>query len=154
MERLSTGHVQAQLAATKTAYANGILCIFSGTQPADANAVETGTLLAKITLASGAFVGGVDTNGLNFGDPVDGVLSKAVGETWSGVGLAAAGTGTVAGWFRFYDNDYTADASTTAVRFDGAISTSSTSELQMSVTTIVEDAPITIGSFTYTLPRS
>lgn len=154
MERLSTGHVQSQLEALQTAYANGILCIFSGSQPADADAVETGTLLAKITLAGGAFVGGVSTNGLNFDAPVAGVLSKAVAEEWSGVGLEAAGTGTVAGWFRFYDNSYTTGASTTAIRFDGAISTSSTSELQMSVTSIAEAAPIVVGTFNYTLPRT
>ena len=154
MERLSTGHVQAQLANLKTAYANGILCIFSGTQPADADAVETGTLLAKITVDSGAFVGGTATNGLNFDDPVAGVLAKAAAETWSGVGLAAAGTGTVAGWFRFYANDYITGASASAVRFDGAISTSSTSELQMSITTTAESAPIVVGTFNYTLPRT
>jgi hypothetical protein len=153
-ERLSTGHVQADLAALRTAYTNGILCLYSGTQPADCDAIETGTLLCKITLASGAFTGGVGTNGINFDAPVAGVLSKAAGETWSGNGLAAAGTGTVAGWFRFYANAFTTGASTSAVRFDGAISTSSTAELQMSVTTIVDGAPVVINSFTYTPPRA
>lgn len=154
MEKLSTGHVQAQLAAQRTDYANGVLAIYSGSQPTDADAAETGTLLCLITVGSGAFTPGVATNGLNFDAPVAGVLPKAAAETWSGVGLAAAGTGTVAGWFRFYDNNQTTGASTTALRFDGAISTASTAELQMSVTTIVEDAPVVINSFNYTALRA
>jgi hypothetical protein len=149
-EKLSTGHVQAQLTAQRTTYANGILCLFSGTQPSDADQAETGTLLCKITLASGAFTGGSSTNGINFDAPVAGVLSKAAAETWSGNGLAAAGAGTTAGWFRFYDNAYTTGASSTAKRFDGAISTGTTAELQMAVTTIVTGTPVTINSFTYT----
>lgn len=154
-ERLSTGDVQAVCTALRTAYANGVIGIFGGAaQPATADAAETGTLLALITLASGAFVGGVATNGINFDAPVDGVLSKAAAETWSGNGLAAAGTGTTATYFRFYDNTYTTGISTTAKRFDGAISTSPTAELQLSVTTIVEGAPILINSFTRTPAKS
>lgn len=154
-ERLSTGHVNSQLDKTRTDYANGILCIFGGaSQPATANDAETGTLLCKITLNSGAFTGGVSTNGINFGAPVDGVLSKAAAETWSGVGLAAAGTGTVATYYRFYANDYTTGPSTTAKRFDGAISTSSSAELQMSVTTIVEGVTVTVNTFTFTQPKA
>ena len=154
-ERFSTGHANAVCTAVKTAYTNGVIGIFGGaSQPADANSAETGTLLCLITLGSGAFTAGQATNGINFGDPVDGVLSKASGETWSGNGLAAAGTGTVATWFRHYANDYVTGASTTAVRYDGAISTASTAELQMSNTTIVDGAPVTINSFTYTPPRA
>ena len=154
-EKFSTGHAQAVCAAVKTAYTNGILCLFNGTQPADSNDAEgAGSLLAKITLASGAFEGGTATNGINFDDPVSGVLSKAEAETWSGNGLVAAGAGTVATWFRFYANAYTTGASTSAVRFDGAISTASTAELQLSVTTIVEGSPVVIDTFTYTPPRA
>ena len=154
-ERLSTGHVNSQLDKTRTDYANGILCIFGGaSQPTSANDAETGTLLCKITLNSGAFTGGVSTNGLNFNAPIDGVLSKAVAETWSGVGLAAAGTGTTATYYRFYANAYTTGSSTTAKRFDGAISTSSSSELQMSVTSIVGGVTVTINTFTFTQPKA
>lgn len=154
-ERFSTGHADMICDAVKTAYANFVIGIFGGaSQPADANNAEAGTLLALITLNSGAFTAGVATNGLNFDTPSNGVLSKPTGDTWSGVGLAAAGTGTTATYYRLYDNDYVTGASTTAVRNDGAISTSSTAELQMSVTTIVEGAPIVINSFTYTPPRA
>lgn len=154
-ERLSTGHVNSQLATTRTDYANGVLAIFGGaSQPTSANDAETGTLLCLITRNSGAFTGGVSTNGLNFDAPIDGVLSKAAAETWSGVGLAAAGAGTTATYYRFYDNAYITGSSTTAKRFDGAISTSASSELQMSVTSIVVGVTVTINNFTFTQPKA
>ena len=154
-ERFTTTHADMICTAVKTAYANGVLAIYGGaSQPADANDAEAGTLLALITLASGAFTPGVATNGLNFDAPSSGVLSKAAAETWSGVGLAAAGTGTTATYFRFYDNAQDTGASPTGLRFDGAIGTTSTAELQMSVTTIVEGAPVVINSFTYTPARA
>ena len=154
-ERFTTTHADMICTAVKTAYANGVLAIYGGaSQPADANDTEAGTLLALITVASGAFTPGVSTNGLNFDAPASGVLSKASAETWSGVGLAAAGTGTTATYFRFYDNDMDTGASPTGLRFDGAIGTTSTAELQMSVTTIVSGAPVVINSFTYTPPRA
>ena len=154
-ERFSTGHANMVCEAVKTAYANGVLAIFGGaSQPADCNSAETGTLLCLVTLNSGAFTPGVATNGLEFGTVADGALPKASGETWSGTVLAAASTGTTATWFRFYDNTYTTGASTTAKRFDGAISTSSAAELPMANPVLVSGAPLVISSFTVTLPRS
>ena len=154
-DRFTTTHADMVCTAVKNAYANGVLAIYGGaSQPADANDAEIGTLLALVTVASGAFTPGVATNGLNFDAPSAGVLSKAAAETWSGVGLAAAGTGTTATYFRFYDNSQDTGASPTGLRFDGAIGTLSTSELQMSVTTVVEGAPIVINSFSYTPPRA
>jgi len=154
-ERFSTGHAAIICDAVRTAYANGILALFGGaSQPADTNSAETGTLLCLITVGGGAFTPGQAANGLNFGATVSGAIAKATGETWTGDGLAAAGDGMIATYFRFYDNDYVTGASTTAVRFDGAISTSATAELQMSVTMIVEGAPVVINSFTYTPTRA
>lgn len=155
-ERLSTGFVNAvnETGSVKSIMANGVIHIYSGAQPANADAVETGDLLMKITVDAGAFTGGVATNGLNMGVSTDGVLAKAAAETWKGEGLAAAGTGTTAGYFRWYDNNETTGASTTAVRVDGAIGTSSAYELQMTNTTIAENGPSTINTFTYTTPKS
>lgn len=154
-ERFSTTHADMICAAVRTAYANGVLAIYGGaSQPADADDSEAGTLLALITVASGAFTPGVATNGLNFDAPSAGVMSKAAAETWSGVGLAAAGTGTVATYFVFYDNSYDTGSLPTGNRYTGAIGTSSLAELQLSVTTIVEGAPVIINSFTYTPPRA
>lgn len=156
-ESFSTGLRNGLLGTSdfKTLMADGILCIFSGTKPASADAAEgSGLLLMKYTLNGGAFTGGVSTNGINFDVVANGVISKDALETWSGVGLAAAGTGTTATWFRFYDNNYTTGASTTAVRFDGSIGTSSSYELRMSNTTIVEDGPATVSTFTVTFPMA
>jgi len=156
MERLSTGFVNAtQIAgSTKDIMANGVIGIYSGTQPLSANDTESGSLLMLLTLEGGAFVGGEATNGLNMDAVVDGVLFKAAAEVWKGVGLPAAGTGTTATWYRWYDNAFTKGASTTAVRLDGSIGTTSSYEMRMSNTTIVENGPSTVSTFTYTRPRS
>jgi len=155
-EKFSTGHVNAALAALKTAYANFVIALFDGTQPASANDSEgAANLLALITLDGGSFTGGVSTNGLNFDDPADGVLSKPAGTIWKGAGLSAAGTeGTTATWFRVYANDYTTGASTTAERWDGAIGTTTSYELRMTNPVVVQDVETTISAFNLTLPKT
>ena len=149
--RISTGLRNGLLgtSAFKTLMANGIIDIYSGSQPADADTAESGTQLVRITLASGAFVSGEAANGLEFGTPSAGVLAKAAAETWSGVILA---TGT-AGWFRFYANTVVTGGSTTAVRFDGAISTSG-QQLNLSSTSLTLSATLTIDAFTITMPAA
>ena len=155
-ERLSTGFVDAvnTVGSVKSIMANGVISIYSGAQPTTADDAESGTLLMKLTLNSGAFTPGVATNGLNMDVSVAGVLAKAVAEVWSGVGLAAAGTGTTAGWFRWYYNNMVTGASTTARRVDGAIGTTTAYEMRMSNTTIVQDGPSTVSTFTYTTPKA
>lgn len=155
-ESFSTGLRNALLGTAdfKTLMNDGVLAIFSGTKPANADAAEAGSLLMLYTLNAGAFVPGAPANGLSFDAIANGVISKTALETWSGVGLAAAGAGTTATWFRFYDNAYVTGASTTAKRFDGNIGTSSTYELRMSNTTIVENGPATVSTFTVTFPQA
>jgi len=152
-ERLSTGFVDALnvTGSVKSIMTNFTIHIYSGTQPATADAAETGDRLMKLTLNGGAFTSGAATNGLNFHTvSTAGVLPKATGETWSGSGETAAGAGTVAGYFRAYANTVVTGISTTGVRFDGAIGTSSTYEMQMSNTTIVSGVAATVNSFSYT----
>lgn len=153
--RTSTGDAQAICEGYVSTYANGVLVLFAGaSQPDDANDAETGTPVAIITESGGDFTPGSATNGLNF-TASGGVLSKASGETWTGVGLAAAGTGVTATYGRFYDNSKTEGASTTAARFDGSVGlTGSTAQIRLSSTTIVEGAPITVTSCTRTPRRS
>ncbi len=154
-EKFSTGFVNAEAEAVRTALANCIIGIFNGTQPATANDTEgSASLLALITVNSGSFTAGVATNGLNFNAASDGVLSKTTA-IWSGNGTAAAGSmGQLATWFRVYPNAYTTGASTTAVRYDGSIGTTSTYELQMTNTTIVEGVPVVISTFSLTIKRT
>jgi len=128
---------------------NGVISLYSGTQPASADDAETGTLLGNISLSSGAFVGGSQTYGINFDVAATGVLAKDVDEVWSGTAVATG----VAGWFRFYDNTKTTGLSATAVRLDGAIATSG-SELNMANTSVTLNGSITVDTFTVTLPAS
>lgn len=128
---------------------DGVINIYSGAQPATADAAATGTLLMQITVSSGAFVAGAFGNGLEFeNDPLDGVIEKASGETWSAVAIATG----VAGYFRFIGNATDAGAlSTTLPRIDGSIGTSG-ADMNLGTTSIVLGRTYTIDSFILTLP--
>lgn len=148
MERLSTAYANEQLAHFAETFKNGVLAIYSGTQPASADDAETGTLLCLITKDGGTFVPGQPGNGLNFGTPAGGRIDKATTEEWKGTVLA---DGT-AGWFRFYDNSYTTGASTTAKRFDGTISNTTTQEMQTNNTLFMEGDTAKVTGFPVTYP--
>lgn len=127
-------------------FANGVIEIYSGTQPASADSAVTGTLLGTVTLNSGAFVPGVATNGLTFGAAANGAVSKS--GTWSFNGVAAG----TAGWFRLKGNAADAGAiSTTLPRLDGSIAVAG-ADLNLSNIVIAVGAPNTIDSFTFTIP--
>lgn len=131
--------------AYRQIFKNAIFEIYSGPQPADADQIETGAKLVRITVSGGAVVPGVATNGLNFDAPVAGVLSKAAGETWSGTILATG----VAGWFRLYTNLYETGAGATKVRLDGSVGTSN-AQLNVSSLSMVLNASFTIDQFSLT----
>jgi hypothetical protein len=127
-------------------FADGIIEIRTGTQPATADAAATGTLLGTVTIASGAFTPGSPTNGLTFAAASAGTVSKT--GTWSFVGIAAG----TAGWFRFKGNALDNDAiSTTLPRLDGSIATSG-ADLNLSNIAIAIGAPTTVDTFTWTQP--
>lgn len=133
----------------KDLFRNGVLDIFSGTQPINADTTESGTKLVRITLSSEAFVAGTATNGINLGTATDGVIGKDSDETWSGVGLVAGN----AGWFRFYDNAATTGASTSAIRLDGSIATTG-AQMNMTNTRISVGGVTVITSVAITDPMS
>lgn len=157
--RLSTGLRNKLLGAAagqgslKEIFANGQIRIYSGSQPFSGDDAETGSLLCTITLASGAMTSGVGTNGINFGNAVDGVIGKADGEVWSG---ANSETGT-AGWFRIYPNDFDANMGTATggdkIRLDGRVSTSG-AEMRLSNTSLVSGVTTTIDNVAISLPAS
>lgn len=158
-ESFTAAHVNAMIAAAKSSYANCVIGIFDGVKPASAEATEGANLLCLITKDSGDFTPGSATNGLNFDGPADGaadgVIEKPSDETWSGIGLAAAGEdGKIATWFRVYDNSYTTGASTATARWDGTITSTTKNEMKMSSRLVVEGVPVTIKSFKLTLPKS
>lgn len=129
---------------------HGVIDIYSGLQPADADAVETGTKLVTITKDGSAHSTTTGANGLEFEDAaVDGVLSKKSGDEWKG-DPASAG---VAGWFRFYAQSKTTGASTTAVRFDGAINTSG-AELNVASVNISLGTDFIINQFDIIMPTA
>lgn len=134
-----------------TTFANGYIEVYTGAQPANADAAVTGTLLGTITLASGAFTPGVATNGLTFAAAASGAVSKS--GVWSFNGVAAG----TAGWFRLKTNAEAvggiSDASFLFARVDGSIAVSG-SDLNLSNITIAVSAPNTVDTFTWTQPAS
>ncbi|MFM2253813.1 MAG: hypothetical protein RJB68_2150 [Pseudomonadota bacterium] len=127
-------------------FANGVIEIYTGSQPASADAAVTGTLLGTVTLNSGAFTPGTATNGLTFAVASGGAVSKS--GVWSFNGVA---NGT-AGWFRLKGNAVDAGAlSTVLPRLDGSIAVSG-ANMNLSNIVIAVSAPNTIDSFTFTFP--
>lgn len=152
MEAISMGHALSILDKFKADYDGGVLVVFGGTRPANASAAETGTPLVIVTEGGLTHTAGQTTNGLVFSTPAangttDARTNKNTGTNWTGTVLAAAGTGTQATHFRFYDKNHTTGASTTAKRFDGDASTLSTAELYWSNLSLVQGAPFTINDF-------
>lgn len=155
---LSTGLRTALLAAAtglKTAFANGVIELRSGPQPATADAAVSGTLLGTFTVSAGAFTAGTSTNGLNFAAPSLGVITKASGEAWQigdAAGVAGAVTAGTVGWFRLKANAADAGAlSTTLVRLDGSVATAG-ADLNFPNIDVVALTPMTIDTFTLTMP--
>ena len=133
--------------------ANGQIRIYTGTQPANADAGETGTLLCTITLASGEMTSGTETNGINLGNADGGTVGKADGEVWSGVNS----DGGTAGWFRWYPNDFGdhtgAATGGDKVRIDGNCATSG-GQMNLSSTSLTADVTTTVDNVVITMPAS
>jgi hypothetical protein len=128
---------------------DGVIRIYSGSQPSSPDAAVTGTLLLEISESAGTFAAGAFDNGLEFGAAASGVIAKAAAETWQDVGLASG----TAGYFRFVANATDAGgASTTLPRIDGSVGTSG-ADLNMSSTSIASGSTYTIDSFQLTLPE-
>lgn len=146
--RLSTG-LRTNLAGSTgfaATFANGVMEIYSGTQPATADAAVTGTLLGTVTLNSGAFTPGSPTNGLTFAAASGGSVSKS--GVWSFNGISVG----VAGYFRLKGNAVDAGAlSTVLPRLDGSVAVSG-ADLNLSNISIAIGAPNTIDTFTWTQP--
>ena len=146
--RLSTGLRNAMLAGAagsgglKAILDGGVLDIFTGSQPASADYVETGTKLVRISSTSGTTV----DDGLRFGTAAAGVLPRTT-PAWNGI-VAVAG---VAGWARFYGTGGTAGTSATERRMDMSVGVSG-ADLNLSYTTLVADSVVTIPTFNITNP--
>lgn len=108
----------------------GTIQIRSGTQPASANDVASGTLLATVTLADPAF--GAASSG----------SASLAGTPRAATGVAAG----TAGWFRLLD-------STGATVLDGSVTaTGGGGDLTLNTTTISTGLAIEITSGSVTMP--
>lgn len=143
--KLSTG-LRGKLMDTgslKTIMAGGLIRIYSGVAPADADAAVTGTLLCTVSNNSTG-------TGINFdAAAVAGVISKAAAETWSGAN-AATGTAT---YFRHVAAGDDGTLSTTQARIQGTISTVG-ADLNLSSVALVSGATQTIDYYSVTIPAA
>lgn len=128
---------------------DGVLELYSGSQPASPDDAVVGTKLIRITVAQGAWAAGAFDNGLEFeDDPLDGEMEKNA-EVWSGLGLATG----IASWFRFKANPADGDGvSTVLPRIDGSVGISG-ADINMPNTTITVGNAYTVDSFKLTLPE-
>lgn len=137
------------LPAATAALGNGIIRIKTGSQPANANAAETGITLGQVTVAAGAFTHGVTTNGLTFATAANATLTKTLAQLWQFTGLAAG----TCGWFRFVGNaadDGSEDTGIIYPRIDGRIALSG-GEMTPSSMTVVVGALVSIDAFSIDL---
>ena len=144
--RLSTGLVNALMGTDsfRECFALGFIDIYSGSQPANADDVPNGVKLG--TLYSDGTATGLSWETA----AVAGVLSKLASQTWSTT-ILADGT---AGWFRLREaTDAGTASSTTAKRYDGAISTSG-AQMNLGQLAVLTGAPFVISAATFTVPKS
>lgn len=157
---LSTGLRTMMLgtAPLKTAFAHGVIQIFSGPQPANADAAVRGNLLGVVSVSAGAWTAGTTTNGITFDAATAGGISKAAAEAWQigdGSGVAGASGAGTAGWFRLLGNpsDGGAGSNTANARLDGSVATSG-ADLNLPNIDFVIGTPVTIDVFSLTLPQA
>lgn len=141
--KVSTGLRNYMLATgpLRTALANGKIRIFTGPEPASADAAETGTLLCVI-----------DKDGAGAGFTLDstasgGVISKVVADVLQGTNLATG----VAGYYRHVGSADTGAESLTEPRIQGRVGTSG-AEANLSSVNLVSGATQTADTYSVNLP--
>lgn len=141
--RISEGLANAiLLAGFKPSMDSCFIDIYTGTQPTAANDAVPVTATKLLTISNNG--GGT---GVTFDTVATlGAIGKNPAETWSGTAIA---TGT-AGWFRVRKSGDTGAASTTALRIDGAIGSTSGemqlgSDLQITATQIRQLTSFSFG---------
>lgn len=143
--RFSKRIFNAQLAALKTELANGVIHLYTGSQPANPEDAPTGTRIGSIQLSGGTWSAGVSTYGLEFGTAAAGSISKAAAENWVFTAIAA---GTI-GWGRFIANT-TAGSGSLSAADTGAVDSSETfPRIDFSVG--ITSGDMTMGKVTYAI---
>ena len=135
----SDGTVIAVTAAITARLNSGTLCLFNGSQPADANtAITSQTKLSTLTFGATAF----GTPAAS-GTAPSRVVTASANSITSDTNAAATGT---ASWFRCYESDGV------TVVFDGSVGTSGC-DVNLNTTSIVQGATVALTSFTITQPE-
>lgn len=150
MVSLSTAAATAMAAAVKAGLDGGLLKIFSGPVPANAEAAIDGAsvVLAVIT------EDGDGSTGLTFDVPTTGTLSKAAAETWTCLGADVV-SGTATFWRFCEDGDAGTALSTTALRIQGLVGTNPfEAELLLGSTTLTNGVDLPIDAFAYNVPEA
>lgn len=152
MIKLSTGLARLVMMPDGKSYAdalkNGVIRIFTGSQPVSANDAETGALLCEISRNGVQFIAYSLIGGINLGGGLSGILSKSTSENWQG-NVRENGS---CGWYRHYDNTCTTGASTTSVRYDGAVGAISGGDLNMSHIDVLVGGKISLDAYNFVHP--
>lgn len=146
--KTSTG-LAAHLMVTgsaKAAFDSGFIKVYSGTEPATADAAVTGTLLWTISKDG-------DGTGLTFDATASGrAMIKTAAHVWSGA--TTAGT---AGYWRLVASTDDGTLSTSQKRIQGNCGSTAGSDLYMTSTTLTTNASLTaksLAAFSVTLPTN
>lgn len=137
-------------------FKNSTMDIRSGARPSTADLTESGTKLCTLSRGAGAFSAGSSANGLNIGEFSSTTIKRAidpttgVSEVWRGQNDA---TGT-AGHVRWYANDRTTGASSSAVRMDGTVNTSGADVNLSTGTSLVVDIYSEVSDVSFTISGS
>ena len=130
--RLGNAAVNAQSDAIAGVLNNGFLDVYTGTQPADADAATGETLIAHIPLAVTAFTGAAAA----------GVITLVVPQS------ALALNSNVVGWGRFTTNGGAGVLDVTITQSGGG------GDLTIDNVNAVLNEAVEISSFTYTSPKT
>lgn len=141
--KVSTGLRNSMLVtgSLRAALATGFINIYSGSEPASADAATTGTLLCTISLNNTGTGFSLDSAA------TDGIVAKVVSDVLSGTNVA---TGT-AGYYRHVGASDTGGSSTTEPRVQGRVSTSG-AEMNLSSVALVSGALQTVDEYSINLP--
>lgn len=146
--KFSTGYRNARLDGSgfKQAMAGCVLKLYTGPEPASADAAATGTKLVTYTKDGAADAG------LELGTASGGSISKASGQTWSGL-PTSSGTANYFRW-EMPDDDGTLSGDAIRVQGKAGLNSDPTADLGLSSLAIVANAPQSIDSANITEPAN
>jgi hypothetical protein len=124
-------------------FRNAVGAFYTGNQPANGDAIETGTLLGYLTRDGLPFSAGQPANGLNWNDSINGESIKPGAENWICNPIA---NGNV-GYLRLYNNDFVTGESNSAIRVDLACGVG-TGELRFTSLVFAVGVPVPCNGLT------